>query len=119
MNLMFFREHWLLYKLPLENAEQERNEKTFRVSDCIYFTKYVAYVPCVSPSKCQGRSGFCQTLSPDVVLLLDDLAVGEVAAVGAGRPRPRARRHDGEQQPGKVGGVEIGEGDARWMGTDS
>ena len=33
---------------------------------------------------------------PDVVLLLDDLAVGEVAPVGAGRPRPGARRH-GEQ----------------------
>ena len=48
-------------------------------------------------------------LSPDVVLLLDDLAVGVVAAVGAGRPRPRARRHDGEQQPGKVGGAEIEE----------
>ena len=33
---------------------------------------------------------------PDVVLLLDDLAVGEVTPVGAGRPRPGARRH-GEQ----------------------
>ena len=32
-------------------------------------------------------------LSPDVVLLLDDLPVGEVPAVGAGGPRPGARRH--------------------------
>ena len=63
----------------------------------------------VSLSNCLGRSGICHLLSPDVVLLLDDLAVGVVSAVGAGRPRPRARRHDGEQQPGKVGGAEIGE----------
>ena len=48
MNVGFHMELCMLHELHLESAGQERNGMTFRVSDCIYFTKYVAWVPCLS-----------------------------------------------------------------------